>query len=241
VASPSTVNIGGALFLDIHIKTAHLAHGLMLVVAWGLLLPTGAFLSATWRHRLCNGAWLRLHRAMQMLGVLLTFGGVLAGVLMTPFHFTDPHHVGGVIVVVFTIIHPIISMTRGKPTAATGGVRTTWRVCWELMHKGGGYLLIVAGGFQCYSGYLLMRDGLWLWLLYLGFLAVALGVLAAGVLLRRARPRVVEPTPAVNPQSPSQTEVQQLQHNKLQHYERQAQPQAADARTAAPARTLQDV
>ena len=135
--------------IRIHIKTAHVVHGLMLVLAWGLLIPSGALVSASWRHRLANGAWLKAHRAMQSLGLLLTLLGVALGFLMIPngFHFTDPHHVGGLALAILSVMHPLNSVFRGKPAAATGGVRTLRRLFWELLHKGGGYLLIVAGGY----------------------------------------------------------------------------------------------
>jgi len=184
--------------IKLNIKTAHVAHGLMLVAAWGLLIPSGAFVSAGWRHRLRNGAWLKAHRAMQTLGLLLTLVGVALGVMMTPsgFHFSDPHHVGGVVIAVLAVLHPLNSIFRGKPAGATGGVRTLWRLCWELLHKGGGYLLIAAGGYQCYSGYLLMRDGLWLLALYCFCLGFSALVLLLGLAHRFKTTRNPKPTVA---------------------------------------------
>ena len=40
-------------------------------VAWGVLLPSGAFFSLAWRSRLTGGRWLRVHRVVQVCFSLL--------------------------------------------------------------------------------------------------------------------------------------------------------------------------
>jgi len=201
--SPQTLTEGppqGFIAVYIHVRTAHIAHALMLVVAWGLLIPSGAFVSATWRRRLSGGLWLKVHRSIQMIGVLLTLGGLVSGLLMVPsgYHLSDPHHVVGLIVIVFTFLHPVLSMARGKPAAATGGKRTGRRMLWEIMHKGGGYILIAAAGYQCYTGYLLMRDSLWVLIMYGVMIIISLGVLLVGLVLHKALPKSISPSASLS-------------------------------------------
>ena len=60
----------------------HLAHGALMLVAWGLLLPLGGLLPRTWRDALPDGGWLRVHRGLQSAGLLLSLAGFAVSVAM---------------------------------------------------------------------------------------------------------------------------------------------------------------
>ena len=183
---PSPPFVSFSLLEDIPRK--HVAHGLLMVIAWGLLFPSGAFISLGWRARFAKGKWFALHRGVQSLGLLLTVIGLIVAVKMIQGddHFDDPHHIVGLILIILACLQPLNALVRGKPAAATDGVRTTQRAGWELAHKGGGYAMICAGVYQAISGYQLMADGLWLLILYLVLLGAALLFLAVGLLTRGA-------------------------------------------------------
>lgn len=86
----------------------------------------------------------------QVSGLLLTIVGFALSVSWVPdgYHFSHPHNIIGLVVVVLAMLQPLNSLARGKPAAATGGKRTTRRAVWELMHKGGGYAIIIMGVYQ---------------------------------------------------------------------------------------------
>ena len=56
-------------------KNMYLAHGVLMIFAWGLLLPFGSVVPRFWRDFLPDGRWLKLHLALQLGGVALTFSG----------------------------------------------------------------------------------------------------------------------------------------------------------------------
>jgi len=166
-----------------------LAHGLMMALAWGLLFPSGAFISLGWRTRFASGKWFALHRGVQALGLVLTVIGVTVAFSMIPLgsHFDEPHHIVGLVLALLACCQPINALWRAKPVEKTGGVRTTQRTVWELVHRGGGYAMICAAIYQAVSGSELMDDdGLWPLILYFVFLGASLVFLAVGLATRQA-------------------------------------------------------
>jgi len=161
----------------------------LMSLAWGFLIPSGAFISLAWRSRLAKGRWLQLHRALQVSGLLLTIVGFALSVSWVPdgYHFSHPHNIIGLVVVVLAMLQPLNSLARGKPAAATGGKRTTRRAVWELMHKGGGYAIIIMGVYQAVSGRYLMIDGDPILITYFVLLGLSLVILISGLIMRRSQ------------------------------------------------------
>jgi len=99
--------------------------------------------------------WFAGHRVLQTCGVLLQFLGFVsiiihkqAGSSMLVPHFTTPHEVIGLLVVIFGCWQPLQAMSRnlsciGHPRA--DGTRTRARAIWEYMHKGVGYAAATLG------------------------------------------------------------------------------------------------
>ena len=162
-----------------------------MAIAWGFLFPSGAFISLGWRSRLANGKWLAMHSATQVFGLVLTLAGLAVAVTMveTGVHFTEPHHIVGLVLIILACLQPLNALARGKPAAATGGVRTTRRAVWEITHKSVGYSMIGASVYQAFSGSKDMADdphgGRWLLILFLALLGLSLGFLVAGITTRR--------------------------------------------------------
>jgi hypothetical protein len=69
--------------------------------------------------------------ARVQVGVFLSIGGFIAGVLMVPIHpFKLAHHIIGVIVFVIGIQQPMNALCRPHPEP-----KTRLRLCWEYWHK----------------------------------------------------------------------------------------------------------
>jgi len=125
----------------------YLAHGSLMLVGWGLLLPAGAIIARFFKHR-PHGLWFQLHRSIQMVGLLVT---IIAWIIaLTQFNvFGDTglnsyrHGVLGMVVMILGILQPVNAIFRPRlPTAATGS-KTTARIVWEYYHKGSGWLAVI--------------------------------------------------------------------------------------------------
>jgi predicted membrane channel-forming protein YqfA (hemolysin III family) len=86
----------------------------------------------------------------QILGLVLSIIGIVFSIseVYAGTHFTRPHHIVGLVLVILAVLQPVNAIFRAKPAAATGGTRTAQRGVWELVHKGGGYAMIGAGVYQ---------------------------------------------------------------------------------------------
>ena len=124
------------------------AHATLMVAAYALLLPSGVSAAYFCRTMGQEGWWFKLHRGIQMLGLvtaLLGFGCIIAAFdSKGQAHFEIMHHKLGLAVMSFAIFQPIGAVLRphkGKP-----------RVGWRIMHRGMGYLTLCGGIANCLTG-----------------------------------------------------------------------------------------
>ena len=107
----------------------------------------------TWRHALANNGWYKIHRNLQMLGVVVMVAGVAVSVAMVPagYHFSGLHKALGLAMTIIALIQPVWALFRPhKPAAgeAPSGMRTGWRVAHALI----GYGLLALGVVQLITG-----------------------------------------------------------------------------------------
>jgi len=135
-----------------------LAHGSLMLIAWGWLLPTGAIFAKLSKHR-PGDLWFKVHRIVQVLGLLLALAGwIIALNEFTVFQSkgeSNYHHgVMGITVMTLGLIQPINALIRPK-AAKDGQAKSPARKIWEYIHKGTGWIAlllavptIVLGTFQ---------------------------------------------------------------------------------------------
>ena len=77
-----------------------LAHGSLMLVSWGVILPMGVLAAHFLRHR--DPTWFKAHRAMQTIGLLCALGGFI--IAITQFSVFAPGYYGPVssIVLLYT-------------------------------------------------------------------------------------------------------------------------------------------
>ena len=138
----------------IPINSMHLAHGLLMTLAWGVLLPMGAVMPRTWRNALeSKGAWYKIHRTIQSVGVLLSLIGVIVSISFVPdgYHFSGLHKALGLVVSILALVQPAMAFLRPhKP--APGEAPTVLRQLWRLKHAIVGYSLLALGAVQVITG-----------------------------------------------------------------------------------------
>ena len=84
-------------------------HGLFMYIAWFIILPWGA-LAARHLHNRGDDLWIRLHRPLQLVGVVFTLiGVVLAFLMIGAGHLLSAHAKLGIVIVLGGIAQPIIA------------------------------------------------------------------------------------------------------------------------------------
>lgn len=174
-----------------NIPAALWVHMLLMVWAWGALLPWGAVLA----NRLRNepgakaGAWFRMHKKLQVVGWVLQILGFIAAVLYCQFyaaHFVSNHTIIGMTVVAIGTLQPLNALLRPHPPADgwPNGVKPLGRRIWEAVHKGLGWGAILLGVVNiCLGIRLVFQMGFKLSIVVVPSAFLGLGVLPALVFL----------------------------------------------------------
>lgn len=123
------------------------AHGALMLIGWGLFLPSGVIIGKFLKHR-PNGLWFQIHRALQSFGMVLTLiGWIIALSQFDVFGVNNmgtnyQHGILGIVVMVLGILQPINAFFRPK-LAVEGEETSTGRKIWEIYHKGAGWLCLL--------------------------------------------------------------------------------------------------
>lgn len=146
-APPTVVRRDCPYYFDLR-----LFHGLTMFLSWGLLLPIGIFAARFGRHY-PNALWFKIHRPVQMLGVVLQTAGFIAIVLDVPvgaFSY-QPHSAIGAFVFIVGILQPVNAFFR--PHKEAGSEPTRGRVWWERIHLWSGRVALVLGMLNPFGGF----------------------------------------------------------------------------------------
>ena len=135
--------------------TMTISHGVLMAVAWCLLLPSGVAIAAFRAAIPGDGRWFVLHRLIQVFGVVLTLGGFgLAVAMVSEGHFSGNnagHKILGLVTVILAALQPLNAVLR--PHAPEGGAdKTAKRRNWEYLHKSSGYVALACGLANCILG-----------------------------------------------------------------------------------------
>jgi uncharacterized membrane protein len=144
-----------------NLRAKHLAHGSLMLIAWGFLLPMGAFAARFLKHR-PDGLWFHIHKASQVVGLLFAIAGWI--IALRNFNvFADigynnyRHGICGMVTMVLGLLQPLNAIIR--PHAPNGDeAKPPSRFFWELVHKGGGYLAVVLAVATIILGTLILPD-----------------------------------------------------------------------------------
>mmetsp|Transcript_69441 Transcript_69441/g.104770 ORF Transcript_69441/g.104770 Transcript_69441/m.104770 type:complete len:391 (-) Transcript_69441:64-1236(-) len=123
-----------------------LAHGSLMMIAWGLLLPSGVIIAKFLKHR-PDGLWFRIHKPLQITGLIIALTGwIIALVNFNVFGdkgYTNYYHgVMGCTVMTIGLLQPINAFFR--PHAPEPGEETPLpRLLWEVLHKSMGWIAVL--------------------------------------------------------------------------------------------------
>eukprot|EP00658_Telonema_sp_P-2_P031414 TRINITY_DN23507_c0_g1_i1.p1 TRINITY_DN23507_c0_g1~~TRINITY_DN23507_c0_g1_i1.p1 ORF type:complete len:358 (-),score=39.08 TRINITY_DN23507_c0_g1_i1:141-1214(-) len=128
------------------------AHGSLMLIGWGLLLPVGVILAKCLKHR--EGAlWFQLHRGIQCFGLVLALAGWI--IALDKFEVLDnteghddsfdsnySHAIMGCVTMAIGLLQPLNALIRpDAPEPGEDG--TCLRSIWEVVHKGLGYVALI--------------------------------------------------------------------------------------------------
>ena len=157
---PGSMNLNISLITDAggFTKPA-IAHGSLMIIGWGFLLPTGVASARLLKHR-PNALWFRIHRIMQVVGLIVAICGW--GVALHTFDvFNNPgnssynHGVLGMTVMILGILQPFNALIRPH-APEKGEKRPLKRLIWEIVHKTSGYLaVILAAATICFGTFVI--------------------------------------------------------------------------------------
>jgi hypothetical protein len=123
------------------------AHGVLMLLGWGLMLPSGVISARLLKHR-PNALWFRLHRILQPVGLVLAIvGWSIALYHFKVFEYGSPglswvHAVLGSFTMVLGLLQPINAFVRPHNVP---NVYSSKRQAWEILHKSSGYIAVSCG------------------------------------------------------------------------------------------------
>lgn len=180
------ITSGGSLVRPI------LIHGSLMIIAWGLLLPSGAIIAALGKHR-SDAMWFKVHRVVQPIGLIVALiAWIIALRNFTALQASGggtlhyPHAILGMITMVIGLIQPLNAIFRPH-APKKGEEKTTLRLLWEICHKGLGWVGIFLSIVTISIGTTLLADKT-----HRRNLQVIYGVFMGGLLLLLAIPLFLE-------------------------------------------------
>jgi len=136
-------------------RNMRLAHGSLMLIGWGLILPSGVVVARFFKHR-PDGLWFKIHRYLQPLGLLLTLlGWILALVNFDVFAQTDIrfiHGLVGSIVMVLGLLQPLNAWLRPHLPSNEEEEKTRKRILWEHYHRCAGWSCVFLSVFVIIIG-----------------------------------------------------------------------------------------
>lgn len=141
-------------------------HLIFMILSWGMLLPWGVALANRTRDvpGAPSGAWFRLHRSCQIIGLILQCFGFIYALWHcgsnVGAHFQNGHTIIGAIVIILGLQQPLNAAIRPHPPEKDEA-KSVGRLAFEMIHKGSGYLAILLAIINIWYGIVLLNDQLY--------------------------------------------------------------------------------
>jgi hypothetical protein len=177
------------------------AHGIIMTIAWAIIVPFGIGAARFLKDRKGLGAtWFRVHRISQAVAWVVFLAGFIIALVMTSgdtHHHHGSHGVIGYITVIIGLVQPLNAAIRPPPVPAGELVVCSKRFLWELVHKGSGYVAALLAVAAIFTGLAFMDAHVGLFVAYavLVVLTVAAFVFLEVDRVKRARSKPVASGP----------------------------------------------
>lgn len=182
------------------------AHGMLAVLAWGVATPFAV--TVAWFRTLVPSSWIYIHVFANVLSFILTVVAVIVAITAKsaqadPEHFTKPHHIVGVTLMVLITFQVFSGFMRppvekkayhyndGHGWKCPRSPREIWYFC----HRFSGVTMLAMGVYQIISGLNLYAEDFnvtsiapWFWL-YFGLFAFFLIALKVWIMIEEHKAR----------------------------------------------------
>ncbi|KAF7842923.1 cytochrome b561, DM13 and DOMON domain-containing protein [Senna tora] len=126
-------------------------HGVMMFLAWGVLLP-GGILAARYAKHLKGDLWFRIHVYLQYSGLTIILLALLFAVgELRGFYVSSLHVKFGIAAILLACIQPVNAYIRPQKSA-NGEHVTSNRIIWEYFHINVGRSAIIVGIAALFTG-----------------------------------------------------------------------------------------
>ena len=129
------------------------AHGALMVFGWGILIPIGIIVASGLKH--LGPIWFQLHRAIQLVGLVFALASFILALMLFNVTGTDTplgrHRVIGIAVMSVGLFQPLNAFIRPHapdPSKPKSPIRSGW----EVLHRGTGYVVVLAAIVNIYIG-----------------------------------------------------------------------------------------
>lgn len=142
-----SIAVGGdAASSGLSLRTVHFIHASLMMVSWGFLLPSGTLLAKFYKHR-PDGLWFKLHRGIQVFGLLLAIVGWIIALInfnvFKDYGFRNfQHGICGMVVMLLGILQPLNALIRPHGPKSPDDAKSTKRLAWEIWHKSSGWIAV---------------------------------------------------------------------------------------------------
>lgn len=129
----------------------YILHGILMILAWAVVLPMGAFLANVLKRRKksdSDSTWFQYHKYFQIAGLLIATTSFIiilvhsTAIDDTPGTRSHSHASLGVATMTLGFFQPFNAFLRPHPPKE-GERKSSLRFVWELLHKGLGYSALI--------------------------------------------------------------------------------------------------
>jgi hypothetical protein len=129
------------------------AHGFLMTLGWGVLIPTGVTTARYFKHR---PIWMKIHKGCNVLGLLLALAAFILAcsefstvekAALVPLVSLNAHATIGIFVMVLGLLQPLNAFFRPHPEPLTVN-----RKLWNMLHWTSGRVATILGMLNCILG-----------------------------------------------------------------------------------------
>jgi hypothetical protein len=142
-------------------QTMRTAHAFLMMIAFAVIAPLGILTPATFKPMKDKSPipWLFVHKGLMLSAVGIGWVAFALALASTAEHFSKPHHLIGLVVMILFSINPVLGFLRPH-APKPGAVATRKRMVWEIIHKSFGRSAYTLAFCNVVVGATMMRDGL---------------------------------------------------------------------------------
>jgi len=157
---------GGQTTVDIPVPDKKKAHGALMGLGWGFILPIGFLVARHLRFLFGSAklfgldAWFIVHLCLQWTGLIITTAGFAIGLNDIGTNTFKSHRILGCSIMALGYFQPVNAHLRNAIGAhiEKGQPKSNMRIAWEYVHKNVGRTACIAAVAQIFMGFDILKN-----------------------------------------------------------------------------------